>query len=274
MGVLSGKIDFLGIIVAEYCNPNGDPMNGNRPRTDSDGYGEISQECLKRKIRNQLQSMGEEIFVQANDRREDGYNSLNERFQAFIDAYKGNDVYSGACGKWFDVRAFGNVFFYKGTKKEDLTMDVRGPVSITYAKSLEPVNVMDMGITRSMNAEATEGKASDTIVRRHIIDKGVYVFNGSIFPQCAQKTGFSNEDAGKLKQAIMNMFENDASAARPSGSMVLAELYWWEHPCKYGRYNPMRVFQSVKICPSNVFPYYTTTTIPLPNLEPEVLHGI
>lgn len=274
MGALSGKVDFLGIIVAENCNPNGDPLNGNRPRTDFGGYGEISPECLKRKIRNQLQDMGEEIFVQANDRCEDGYSSLKERLQAFMDGYAGDDIYTGACQKWFDVRAFGSVFAYKGTRKEDLTRDVRGPVSVTYAKSLEPVNVMDMGITRSTNAEATEGRASDTMGRRCIIDKGVYVFKGGISPQLAEKTGFSDEDTEKLKQAILNMLENDASASRPNGSMAFAELYWWEHPGKQSMYNPMKIFQSVEIRPLNVFPYYTATIMPLPNLKPEVYHGI
>lgn len=274
MGVLQNKIDFLGIIVAEGCNPNGDPLNGNRPRTDFDGYGEMSQECIKRKIRNQLQAMGEEIFVQTDEQRYDGYTSLSGRFQGFKDGYGGDDLYDGVCRKWFDVRAFGGVFAYKRTKTDDASRSVRGPVSVTYAKSLEPVEIEDIMITKSTNGEEKEGRASDTVGRRCAITKGVYVFKGGISPQLASRTGFSAEDAVKLKQAIQGMFESDASSARPNGSMALAELYWWEHPGQVGRYSPMRVFQSVDIRPEKDFPYYTASASSLPDLEPEIYHGI
>ncbi len=136
MSSLQNKIDFTLIITAKNANPNGDPLNGNRPREDINGFGEISDVCIKRKIRNRLQDMGERIFVQSDDRCDDGYDSLRARAdgcEALKKTAKGDkDAFAkAACEEWIDVRSFGQVFAFKGTS--DVSAGVRGPVSIQQA---------------------------------------------------------------------------------------------------------------------------------------------
>lgn len=120
MGAFTNKIDFEVVIMVNHGNPNGDPLNGNRPREDFDGFGEISDVCLKRKIRNRLQDMGEKIFIQSEERCDDGCKSLadrtktNDEMQKALKA-KDNEAYAkAACKTWIDVRAFGQVFAFKG----------------------------------------------------------------------------------------------------------------------------------------------------------------
>lgn len=259
---LSNKIDFMCIIVADHCNPNGDPLNANRPRTNYDGYGEMTPECIKRKIRNRLQDMGENIFVQTEDKRKDDCKSLNER--AIENLGKCTDVKTyteDACKLWYDVRAFGQIFAYKEGKVrgEGVSIQIRGPVSITYAKTIERIDILDVGGTKSTNTVTKEdGKRdSTTFFVKDVIDHGVYVFSGSIYPQLAEKTGFTDEDAEKIKQALMTLFENDASSSRPSGSMAVGTLIWWKHPGKQSTCQPQKLFRSVKITPCEEYPFYT-----------------
>ena len=113
MSILKNKIDFAAIISVDHANPNGDPLNGNRPRITYSGNGEISDVCIKRKIRNRLQDMGEKIFVQSNDRCDDKFDSLSKRASGTIQSYSSNDDYEKqACEEWIDVRSFGQVFAF------------------------------------------------------------------------------------------------------------------------------------------------------------------
>lgn len=273
--ILSKKIDFLCIVVAENCNPNGDPLMSNRPRCNYDGYGEMSQECIKRKIRNRLQDMGERIFVQSDDRCDDGCDSLRARAdkcEALKKVSSGKntnrDEYSRiACAEWIDVRSFGQVFAFKGVSS---SIGVRGPVSLTIATTIEPVFIKDYLITKSTNTVSETKKDSATMGNRYCIDKGVYIFKGGIYPQLAEKTGFTEEDAEKIKQALLTLFENDASASRPNGSMSVAALYWWVSKGKISHYAPIKIFNSVKINPIDKFPYYKTTLNTLDGITPEV----
>jgi len=111
---------------------------------------------------------------------------------------------------------------------------VRGPVSIHPAVSLDPVTITDQQITKSTNGEPGETKGSDTMGMKHRVDFGLYRFQGSINVQLAEKTGFSAEDAEEIKRALVTLFENDASSARPEGSIDVARLYWVKHPGKTG----------------------------------------
>lgn len=249
--MLTKKIDFMGIISVNHANPNGDPLSGNRPREDYNGFGEISDVCLKRKIRNRLQDMGEDIFVKMAERADDGYNSLSERAKGEVKNYKTNDEYAKiACEKWIDVRAFGQVFAFKGkSAKDGVSVGVRGPVSIHSAFSVDPVDISSIQITKSVNSEPTKdgSKSSDTMGMKHRVDFGVYILKGSINCQLSEKTGFTDEDAEKVKQAITTIFDNDASAARPDGSMTLEKLYWWTHSSKLGDYPSSRVHSQLKL---------------------------
>lgn len=252
MSSLSNKIDFTLLVTVTNANPNGDPLNGNRPRDNYDGYGEISDVCIKRKIRNRLQDMGEKIFVQSDDRCDDKCDSLRSRadsceaLKKITSGKKTNrDEYAKvACAEWIDVRSFGQVFAFKG---DTVSVGVRGPVSIHQAVSLSPVDVVSMQITKSVNSERKEGKSSDTMGMKHRIEFGLYEIKGSINCQLAEKTGFSDEDAEKIKHALCTLFENDSSSARPEGSMQVCRLYWWKHNCKTPSVSTAKVHRSLKI---------------------------
>lgn len=253
MSTLANKIDFVLIISATNANPNGDPLDGNRPRENFDGYGEISDVCIKRKIRNRLQDMGERIFVQSDERCDDGCDSLRSR-AANCEALKklssgkntDRDKYAkAACEEWIDVRSFGQVFAFKG---ESVSVGVRGPVSIHQAVSVSPVDIVSMQITKSVNSEGgKEGKSSDTMGMKHRVEFGLYEVKGSINCQLAEKTGFSDEDAEKIKQALLTLFENDSSSARPEGSMEVCQLYWWKHNSKTPEVSTAKIHRSVHI---------------------------
>ncbi len=236
MSDLKGKIDFTLFISALNANPNGDPLNGNRPRTNLDGCGEMSDVCIKRKIRNRMQDLGQKIFVQSDDRSDDSFTSLKDRADGCEELKKeiakrkkaDRDLCAQiACREWLDVRSFGQVFAFKG---EDVSFGVRGPVSIHQAVSLSPVDVISMQITKSVNSESgKESKASDTMGTKHRIGFAVYRVMGSVNVQLAEKTVSAQEDAEILKEALKTLFENDASSARPEGSMEVCRLYWWQH---------------------------------------------
>ena len=285
MSNLQNKIDFTVLVKVVNANPNGDPLNGNRPRTTYTGQGEISDVCIKRKIRNRLQDMGERVFVQSADRSHDGCTSLSERASRNITDYKSNEDYAKiACEKWIDVRTFGQVFAFKAidkkSKKEGVSVGVRGPVSIHQAVSCSPVDINSMQITKSVNSEPAEGKSSDTMGTKHFVEFGLYRIKGSINVQLAEKTGFSEEDAEKLKKALRTLFINDASAARPDGSMEVLSVFWWKHNNKIGQYSAAKVHDSLKIHLKDSISYptgiedYAISVDPLPGLEPEILAGI
>lgn len=249
--MLSNKYDFVAVISVSNANPNGDPLNGNRPRETSDGYGEISDVAIKRKLRNALQDQGERIFVQSNERADDGYKSLSERAKEEIGGGKklSNDEYAAiACKKFIDVRSFGQVFaFKKSNSSPDVSVGVRGPVSVHPAFSVDPIEIEDIQITKSVNSEPGEKKTSDTMGMKYRTKFGMYVIKGSINPQLAEKTGFSDGDAEKIHKALINLFENDSSAARPEGSILVERVYWFKHDSKLGQYPTVKVHRSVKV---------------------------
>lgn len=252
MSILDHKIDFTALVSVEKANPNGDPLNGNRPRQNFDGYGEISDVAIKRKIRNRLIDMGEKVFVQSNDKNVDGFKSLKDRADAVEELKelsksksKDPDKFAEiASREWIDVRSFGQVFAFKG---QDISVGVRGPVSIHTATSINPIDINSMQITKSVNSVTGEKKGSDTMGMKHRVDFGLYLVKGSINVQLAEKTKFTTEDAEKIKVALQTLFENDASAARPDGSMAIEKLYWWEHNSKLGQYPSAKVHRSLQV---------------------------
>lgn len=279
MSALNHKIDFVALISATMANSNGDPLNGNRPRTDYNGLGEISDVCLKRKIRNRMQDLGQPIFVQSDDRRSDEYGSLSERASAILGKIKDREEYAAkACQTWLDVRSFGQVFAFKA--KDSVSTGVRGPVSVHQAVSLDPVDVVSMQITKSVNGDPDEKKSSDTMGTKHFVRFGLYKLKGSINVQLAEKTGFTEEDAMVVKECLRTLFINDASSARPDGSMEVVKLYWFDHNCKDGQYSSAKVHRSVHAVlkdsvkvPSQVADYEITLE-PLEGLTPEILDGV
>lgn len=293
MAILTNKIDFMVLCTVSNANPNGDPLDGNRPRTTYSGQGEMSDVCIKRKIRNRLQDMGENIFVQSAERSDDGMKSLSERASANIKNCSNIDDYAKcACEKWIDVRSFGQVFaFQENTKNKNnkdknkengVSVGVRGPVTIHLALSVSPVDILSMQITKSVNSEPTNDgkKTSDTMGSKHMVRFGLYVIKGSINVQLAEKTGFSNEDSEKIKKALKTLFINDASAARPDGSMEVIKLYWWKHNNKIGQYSSAKVHNTIKITlktgvtfPTSIDDYIIEEN-DLPGLMPEIIEGV
>lgn len=253
MSIFTNKIDFAVVFCVKNANPNGDPLNGNRPRETYDGYGEVSDVCLKRKIRNRMMDLGYPVFVQSDEKNVDGIKSLSERAGSapeLKEAGKDKDKYArAACEKWLDVRTFGQVFAFKGKGKdaEGVSVPVRGPVTIQTAVSVEPIDISSMQITKSVNSEPGEKKSSDTMGMKHRVDFGMYVTYGSINHQLAEKTGFSDEDAEVIRQALITLFENDASSARPEGSMEVCKVIWWKHNSPLGQYSSAKVHRCLQV---------------------------
>lgn len=288
---LSRKIDFAIIIKVQNANPNGDPLSGNRPRTNYAGIGEMTDVCIKRKIRDRLMERyvrrkedgltvaGQAIFVQSDDRKIDGETSLKNRAEsalgkaAFAKAAK-EETALRACKEWFDVRAFGQVFAFKKSdakkskaKKDgdsedsgaDIDADgvsipVRGPVSVHSAFSVERVDVSSQQITKSVNLEGDgSSRASDTMGMKHRVDHGIYTCVGSMNPQLAVRTTFSDADAEVIKELLPKLFENDTSSARPDGSMRVLKVIWWPHNCKSGQYSSAKVHESLVVNPDGTY---------------------
>lgn len=282
MSKLTNKIDFVALLTAERANANGDPLNGNRPRVDYNGFGEMSDVCIKRKLRNRMQDLGYKIFVQSEDRCDDGCGSLSERAASVMKGEKNRDIYAQkACQEWLDVRTFGQVFAFKDTK--EVSVGVRGPVSVHQAVSVSPVEVESLQITKSVNGEKSKkggNHTSDTMGSKHFVRFGLYMLKGSINVQLAEKTGFTYEDAQVVKECLRTLFENDASSARPEGSMEVVRLYWFEHNSKSGQYSSAKVHRSVKVTQKNpdAVPLsvedYEITLEELPGLTPEIVDGL
>lgn len=285
MTTLQNKIDFAIVFRVKHANPNGDPLNGNRPRTDYGGLGEITDVCLKRKVRDRLQEGGQSIFVQSDDRKVDGETSLRNRAEsetngigkkAFSKGAKKEETAKAACAKWFDVRAFGQVFaFGKDGDASGVSIPVRGPLTIQSAFSKEPVSITSTQITKSVSGEGDGTKrGSDTMGMKHRVDHGIYECYGSINPQLAERTGFNDADATVIKSILPKLFENDASSARPDGSMQVVAVVWWHHNCKPGQYSSAKVHDSLRRLLQNDGSFdKDVLKTSLSGLVPEVIEG-
>ena len=290
MDSLKNKIDFAVIVGVNNANPNGDPLNGNRPRVTYEGYGELSDVSIKRKVRNRLMQAGYSIFVQSDDNRVDEYRSLRSRAEGVlkkVDMKDDQKYRVAACKEWIDVRAFGQVFAYKGKKKSaeeegesGVSIGIRGPVSIHPAFSVASVldRITSIQITKSVSGEGDGTKrASDTMGMKHRVDHGVYLFYGSMNPQLATKTGFTDADAAAIKEAVKTLFRNDASSARPEGSMEIHKVYWWEHNSPNGQYSSAKVHRLLEVKASNDNPKsfgdYKINLSKLPGLACEEIEG-
>ncbi len=249
---IKNRYEFVMLFDVENGNPNGDPDAGNMPRTDPEtSFGLVTDVCIKRKIRN---------FVELYKENEAGYNiliktdrSLNSKFTAAYEecglktGQKGkntDDVKRAQeymCANYYDVRAFGAVM----STGDDPCGIVRGPVQINFAKSLDPVNSQELTITRQAITKTGEDKQTE-MGKKNIISYGLYRVEGYISAMLAQKvTGFSEDDTELLWTAIINMFENDRSAAR--GKMCLRKLYVFKHDSALGNAPAHVLFDKIKV---------------------------
>jgi len=251
---IKNRYDFVMLFDVENGNPNGDPDAGNAPRVDAEtGYGYITDVCIKRKIRN---------FVELSKEDEAGYNilvkpdrSLNAKF---TEAYKDLGLETGKkdrsaddvkkardymCQNYFDVRAFGAVM----STGDDPCGIVRGPVQINFAKSQSPVFIEDVTITRQARTTDARTETGDTEMgKKSIIPYGLYRAEGYISAALADKvTKLSDEDVELLWTAIINMFEEDHSAAR--GKMCMRKLYIFKHDCLLGNCPSHILFDKISV---------------------------
>ena len=239
------KIDFIMTFTVSNANPNGDPLAGNMPRTNASGFGEVSDVCIKRKIRNRFQDNGFDIFVKSKERSDDGCKSLESRYKHFFnDAVSDVELEKAFNEKWIDVRGFGQVITY-----DKRSIGIRGPISIGIAKSLDPVSIENMQITKSVNGMETKnekGVSSDTMGMKYFVEFGTYIVQGAINAYFAEKTGFDELDVDAFKEALRTLFVNDSSSARPDGSMEVQDIFWFEHSCPVGNVSSAKIKNLVK----------------------------
>ena len=175
------------------------------------------------------------------------------------------------------MRAFGQVFAFKALGLA--SVGVRGPMSVQSAYSVDIVDIESIQITKSVNGETGDKRSSDTMGMKHRVPFGLYVFYGSINCQLAERTGFSDQDAEAIHNALITLFENDGSSARPEGSMEVFKVYWWKHDSKIGQYSSAKVHRSLTVArrqgvtaPRSVADYEVTLAA-LPGLTPQIDDG-
>ena len=284
------RVDFVLVLSAENANPNGDPGYDNRPRTDAyTGIGYMTDVCLKRKIRNRIEmtqkvSDGYDIWVRSGTylretltdalkeiQAEAGYKAIDKKDAKALEAYERHRI----CQKFFDIRAFGGVLTSDsesgeggpestpggegkkpsktgGKEPKSKVGQIRGPVSIQYAKSVAPIVVEDDEITRvcPTKYDATKPDKKTEMGRKKRVPFAVYVAKGSISARLAEGqkgTGFSERDLGILKDALKDLFAGDESAARPAGSMIVQSLVFFTHRSKDGDEAVHKTLDRVKV---------------------------
>lgn len=249
---LKNRYDFMLVFDVKDGNPNGDPDAGNLPRVDSEtGEGLVTDVCLKRKVRNYVQLVkageaGYDIFVKEkailNNLVDEAYAELGIDANSKKPA-KGESVDKGRalmCKKYFDIRTFGAVMSTGANAGQ-----VRGPVQMTFARSVGPVVTLEHSITRMAVTKVEDVEKERTMGRKNTVPYGLYVACGFVSPALAKQTGFSEEDLETLWTALVNMFDQDHSAAR--GMMATQKLIVFKHESALGNAPSHKLFDLVKI---------------------------
>lgn len=247
------KIDFVLIFDAIDANPNGDPDAGNLPRIDSEtGHGLVTDVCLKRKIRNYVQltrsdAEGCEIYVKEkailNNQHAKAYSALGIKS---VEQKQADGVREWMCKNFYDIRTFGAVM----TNKVNCGQ-VRGPVQLSFARSVDPVNIYEFALTRCAvtteeDAQKQEGD-NRTMGRKFTVPYGLYLAKGTVNPFLAAQTGFSDDDFNLLREALVHLFDFDASAARPAGSMAVRKLIFFRHESELGNAPAHKLYETIRI---------------------------
>ena len=253
MSTIAHRYEFVLLFDVENGNPNGDPDSGNMPRTDPEtGYGLVTDVCLKRKIRNHIAlakdgAEGFKIYVQEkavlNRTNEEAYKAYDLKPEAKKLPKKIEDalrVTGWMCGNFYDIRAFGAVM-----TTEVNCGQVRGPVQLAFAKSVETILPQEISITRMAVTNEKDLEKERTMGRKHIVPYGLYVAHGFVSAPLAEKTGFSDDDLNLLWDALVNMFEHDRSAAR--GLMSSRKLFVFKHESKMGNAPAHKLFDLINI---------------------------
>lgn len=263
MEVIKNRYEFVVLFDVENGNPNGDPDAGNMPRIDPEtGYGLVTDVCLKRKIRNYVEMVkegvpGYRIYIKdgvplnASDREACEYLGIEASKEALKAAKKNDEhidekIRDFMCQNFYDIRTFGAVMttFVKGALN---CGQVRGPVQLGFARSVDPILPQEVTITRvAITTEADAENKGTEMGRKYIVPYGLYRVEGYVSANIARKTTeFSEDDLNLLWTAILNMFENDHSAAR--GNMAVRELIVFKHDSEFGNAPAYKLFDTVKV---------------------------
>lgn len=256
--IIKNRYEFVVLFDVENGNPNGDPDAGNMPRIDAEtGYGLVTDVCLKRKIRNYIEIVKEgqkgfEIYIKdgvplnTSDRRAYKEFDIDEKKASESKGEKDELIKDYMCSNFYDIRTFGAVMTTFVKAKLNCGQ-VRGPVQLGFARSIDPIVSQEIGITRVAITTEEDAKKKETEMgRKHIVPYGLYKVEGYISANLARKsTKFSESDLEILWEAIINMFEHDHSAAR--GKMAVRELLVFKHECELGNAPSHKLFDLIDI---------------------------
>lgn len=246
MTELKNRYEFVVLFDVENGNPNGDPDAGNMPRIDAEtSRGLVTDVCIKRKIRNYVETVkndetGYKIYVKEgvalNSKNKTAYESLGVKPKTEKENAD-KEATEFMCKHFFDIRTFGAVMTTKINCGQ-----VRGPVQLNFASSIDPIVQSELTITRQVDTDKDNSK---TMGRKHIVPYGLYRAEGYVSARLAQQTGFSEEDLGLLFEAIENMFEHDHSAAR--GKMGIQKLIIFKHESELGNTQAHKLFDLIEV---------------------------
>ena len=255
MSAIQNRYEFVYFFDVANGNPNGDPDAGNMPRLDPESSkGLVTDVCLKRKIRNFIEISAEnqpgyEIYVKEksvlNNQNKRAYEALGiepntKEKKLPKDEKKAHDITAWMCKNFFDIRTFGAVM-----TTEVNSGQVRGPVQLAFAQSIDPIVPLEISITRMAVTNEKDLDKERTMGRKYIVPYALYRAHGFISANLAAKTGFSDDDLAKLWQALQQMFEHDRSAAR--GEMATRKLIVFKHESPLGNQPAHKLFDAVKV---------------------------
>lgn len=253
MAVLKNRFEFVYLFDVTNGNPNGDPDAGNMPRLDPEtNQGLVTDVCIKRKVRNYVALAKESepgfgIYMQEksvlNNQHKKAYEALDiepEPKKLPKDQQKSADLTRWMCNNFFDVRAFGAVMTTKVNAGQ-----VRGPIQLAFASSIDPILPMEVSITRMAVTSEEDAEKERTMGRKHIVPYGLYRAHGYVSAKLAERTGFSEDDLQLLWQSLINLFEHDRSAAR--GEMSVRKLIVFKHDNAMGSAPAHKLFDLVRV---------------------------
>ena len=246
---MNNRYDFLFLFDCNDANPNGDPDAGNLPRIDAEtGQGLVTDVCLKRKIRNFVQTTNKdqriyfEEFAVHNHQHEEAYKALDLGDPKEAKRAEKDKAREWMCQNFYDVRTFGAVMSTKINCGQ-----VRGPVQLSFARSIDPIVVSEHAITRTSVTDEKDIEKERTMGRKFTVPYGLYKAQGFINPFLAEQTGFSDDDLELFFQALENAFQFDQSAARPAGSMNPRALIIFKHDNALGKAPSDKLFETVTV---------------------------
>jgi len=245
---MNNRYDFLYLFECKDANPNGDPDAGNLPRLDVEtGQGLVTDVCLKRKIRNFVDHTTDNriYFVEGavhNDQHEKAYEAIGEKPEKKVKPEVKDKATNWMCENYYDVRSFGAVM-----STEVNCGQVRGPVQLSFARSIDPIVSSEHAITRTSVTNKKDVEKERTIGRKFTVPYGLYCCHGFVNPFLAKQTGFSDKDLELLFTALENAFQFDQSAARPAGSMNPRGLLVFKHDTALGNAPSHKLFEAITV---------------------------